>query len=112
LNALAADSHRLHVVHVVRCGFGGGGMENGVTNVTNGLPPEKYRVSICALDSSETFSERIRLPGFESHLLPKGGERIDWPLIFRLARQLGKMDADVVHSHDWSSFIYSVLAAK
>ena len=112
LNALAADSHRLHVVHVVRCGFAGGGMENGVINVTNGLPPEKYRVSICALDSSETFSDRIRLPGFESHLLPKRGERIDWPLIFRLARQLRKMDADVVHSHNWGSFIYAVLAAK
>ena len=112
LSALAGDSHRLHVVHVVRCGFAGGGMENGIINVTNGLPTEKYRVSICALDSSETFSERIRQPGFETHLLPKTGTGIDWPLVWKLSRKLKKIDADVVHSHNWSSFIYAVLAAN
>jgi glycosyltransferase involved in cell wall biosynthesis len=87
-------------------------MENGIINVTNGLSAERFRVSICALDSSETFSQRIRQPGFECRLVPKHGQGIDWPLVRRLAGQLRELDADLVHSHNWGTFIYAVLAAK
>jgi sugar transferase (PEP-CTERM/EpsH1 system associated) len=105
-------SERLHVFHVVRCGLATGGMENGIINVANRLDPERFRISICALDERETFSSRIRLPETGYHLLPKRGDGIDWALILRLARQLRKSRADVVFSHNWGSFLYSVLAAR
>lgn len=87
-------------------------MENGIINVTNGLSPERFRVSLCALDSSETFSQRVQRPDFECHLVPKKGKGIDWSAIKQLARELKSMDADLVHSHNWGSFLYAVLAAK
>jgi len=101
-----------HIVHVVRRGRAEGGMENGVVNVTNRLPADRYRISICALDSEETFSSRIQRPGTEFFLLPKTGDGIDWGLVLRLAELLRRCRADLVHSHNWGTFLYSVLAAK
>jgi sugar transferase (PEP-CTERM/EpsH1 system associated) len=101
----------LHIMHVVRVGFAGGGMENGIINVANGLCAGRFRVSICALDSQETFSGQIRRPDSAYYLLPKR-EGIDWLLIWRLARLFRHTRVDVVHSHNWGTFLYSVLAAK
>jgi sugar transferase (PEP-CTERM/EpsH1 system associated) len=101
-----------HIVHIVRRGRAEGGMENGVVNVTNRLPADRYRISICALDSEETFSSRILRPGTEFFLLPKTGGGIDWGLVLRLGKLLRRCRADLVHSHNWGTFLYSVLAAK
>jgi sugar transferase (PEP-CTERM/EpsH1 system associated) len=106
------EPQRLHVMHVVRKGLAGGGMENGVINVTNGLPAGRFRISICALDFQETFSERIRQPDAAYYLLPKEGEGLQWSLVWRLARLFRHTRVDVVHSHNWGTFLYSVLAAK
>jgi len=106
-------NHRpFHILHVVRKGQATGGMENGVVNVTNGLPASQYRVSICALDAAETFSERIRRGDSQYFLLPKRGRGIDWALVRRLARLFREAEIDLVHSHNWGTFLYSVLAAK
>jgi sugar transferase (PEP-CTERM/EpsH1 system associated) len=108
----SADSRPVHVMHVVRHGFAGGGMENGIINVANGLAPDRFRISVCALDSRETFSERIRRPDSKYYLLPKRGRGIDWRLVWKLSRLLRRSGVDVVHSHNWASFLYAVLAAK
>lgn len=107
----ASIPRQIHVVHVVRRGRAEGGMENGIVNVTNRLPVE-FRVSIIALDSEQTFSSRIERPGTEYFTLPKQGSGIDWQLIWRLAQRLRTSEADLVHSHNWGTFIYSGLAAK
>jgi sugar transferase (PEP-CTERM/EpsH1 system associated) len=99
-------------MHVVRHGFAGGGMENGIINVANGLAPDRFRISVCALDSRETFSERIRHPESGYYLLPKRPRGIDWSLVWKLSRLLRRAQVDVVHSHNWASFLYAVLAAK
>jgi sugar transferase (PEP-CTERM/EpsH1 system associated) len=98
-------------MHVVRKGFAGGGMEGGIINVTNGLTAGRFQVSICALDSRETFSERVRRPDFACYLLPKK-DGVEWWHIWRLARLFRRTRVDVVHSHNWGTFLYSVLAAK
>ncbi len=86
-------------------------MEGGIINVTNGLSADRFRVSICALDSQETFSERIRRPDSGYHLLPKR-DCVDWLLIGRLARLCRRTHVDLIHSHNWGTFLYSVLAAR
>ena len=101
----------IHLMHVVRRGFAGGGMENGVVNVSNRLP-SRYVVSICALDSTETFSERISRLDSRFFLLPKLGEGIDWNLVRRLSKLIRLEKVDLVHSHNWGTFLYAVLAAK
>lgn len=99
-------------MHVVRTGFAGGGMENGIVNVTNRLPPERFRVSICVLDSTESFSERLDRSKVEIHLIPKTLPGIDWTLVWKLARLFKRTDTDMVHSHNWGTFLYAILAAK
>ncbi|HKW98476.1 MAG TPA: glycosyltransferase [Bryobacteraceae bacterium] len=110
MTGVEAAAARVHVMHVVRHGFAGGGMENGIINVANRLPPESFRISLCALDRQETFSQRIRHAEF--HLLPKHGPGIDWSLIWRLAQLFRRAQVDVVHSHNWGTFLYAVVAAK
>lgn len=105
-------SRPIHVMHVVRRGFAGGGMENGIINVANRLPLDRFKISICALDSEETFSKAIKRSDSEFHLLPKNGSGIDWSLVTRLSKLFKERKVDVVHSHNWGTFIYSVLGAK
>ena len=106
------DSSRLHIMHLVRSGFAGGGMENGIVNVTNRLPQEHFRISLCALDSKETFSGRVHLRDFCCYLLPKTRPGIDWPLIGQLVRLCRRTQVDVIHSHNSGTFLYAVPAAK
>src|SRR4026208_309004 len=102
----------LHIMHVLRTGSADGGMENGVINVTNRLDPERFRVSICVLDHKETFSQRIQRPGVEYHLLPSASGGVEWRWIGKLARLFRETRVDIVHSHNWGTFLYCVMAAK
>src|SRR4051794_34375174 len=106
------DGRRIHVLHVVRRGFAGGGMENGIVNVANRLGRDRYKISLCALDSSETFSQNIRRDDSQFYLLPLKKTGVDWGLIRRLANVIRRSKADLVHSHNWGTFFYAVTAAK
>lgn len=87
-------------------------MESGIINVTNGLP-EDFRVSLCALAPEETFSRFIRRPGTQFFTIPnRKGDGIDWTYVPRLARLFHRARVDIVHSHSWGTFLYSVLAAQ
>jgi sugar transferase (PEP-CTERM/EpsH1 system associated) len=108
---MTSQPRPVHIMHVVRVGQAGGGMENGIINVANGLPADQFRVSICALDSQETFSKKIRRPDSAYYLVPKK-EGIEWLLIWRLVKLFLNARVDVVHSHNWGSFLYAVLAAR
>jgi sugar transferase (PEP-CTERM/EpsH1 system associated) len=107
-----AEKRPLHILHVVRAGRAAGGMETGIVNVANALPSDRFRISICALDTRQTFSERINRSDAEYHLLPKTSAGIEWGLVPRLAQLIRRTRVDLVHSHNWGSFLYSVLAAK
>ena len=99
-------------MHVVRTGFAGGGMENGIINVANRLPDDQYKISVCALDRAETFSQRIQRRNSEYYLLPPSRSGVDSTLVWRLARLLRQSKADLIHSHNWGTFFYGMLAAK
>ncbi len=101
----------VHVMHVVPVGSIDGGMENGIINVANGLP-DHYRVSVCIFEDTELFSQKIRRSDSLFFLLPKRDQGIDWHLVLRLAKVLKSAEVDLVHSHNWGTFLYSVLAAK
>ena len=75
-----------HVVHH----FGTGGMENGMVNLINRLPPERYRHAILCLAGHGEFKARIRNPGVEFHDLGKRpGHDLAWyPRLYRLLRAL------------------------
>ena len=101
----------LRILHVVRAGRAEGGMENGIVNLVNCMD-ERFAPSVCALDAEETFSARIHRPGVHCVVLPPRRQGIDWSLVRRLAALLRREQIDIIHSHNWGTFIYSVLAGR
>lgn len=78
------------ICHVVYR-FAVGGLENGVVNLINHLPADRWRHAVVSLtDIDPTFAARIRTPGVALHALhkPPGQGFRQWPALARLFRQL------------------------
>jgi sugar transferase (PEP-CTERM/EpsH1 system associated) len=86
----AAPAEAPLICHVVYR-FAVGGLENGVVNLINHLPPSRWRHAVVSLtDIDPTFAARIRTPGVALHALhkPPGQGFRQWPALVRLFRQL------------------------
>jgi sugar transferase (PEP-CTERM/EpsH1 system associated) len=87
-----------HLVHLVHS-FGTGGMENGMVNLFNTLPPTRYRHSVVALTDYSDFRQRINAQPVEFHALHRApGNGVAWTL--RLARLLRRLQPDLVHTRN------------
>jgi sugar transferase (PEP-CTERM/EpsH1 system associated) len=77
------------VMHVVYR-FDTGGLENGVVNLINHLPPGEFRHAVVALTEVTSFRERVHTPGVEFIALDKGpGHALRlYPRLFALMRRL------------------------
>lgn len=96
----------MHVTHWLSLA----GMEYGVIKLVNRLDPERFYPMICCLAHQRDVTKTVldsRIPVFE---LKKHLGR-DWRMIFRLAALLRHERVDIVHSHNWQTFFYSVVAA-
>lgn len=85
----AADERPL-IVHVVYH-FGVGGLENGVVNLINRLPAERWRHAVVSLTRiDEVFARRITRPDVELVALhkPPGQGFRQWPALQALFRRL------------------------
>lgn len=83
-------SDRPLICHVVYR-FAVGGLENGVVNLINHLPSDRWRYAVVSLtDIDAAFAARIRTPGVALHALhkPPGQGFKQWPALVRLFRQL------------------------
>lgn len=86
------------IAHVVYH-FGTGGMENGMVNLLNHLPPERFRhVVICQTDHGD-FRQRITAQPVEFHDLGKRpGHDYGWmPRLYQLFNQLRP---DILHTRN------------
>jgi sugar transferase (PEP-CTERM/EpsH1 system associated) len=86
----AAASERPLIAHVVYR-FAVGGLENGVVNLINHLPAERWRHAVVSLtDIDAAFAARIRTPGVALHALhkPPGQGFRQWPALASLFRRL------------------------
>jgi len=101
---------RLHICHVMMT-LGGGGMENGLVNVVNGLDPGRFRSTVVCLHELGPYAERVDGPavtvtnlGHRKGLAPG--------LVFRLARVLRRLRPDVVHTRNYGANFYGTLAGR
>ncbi|MDQ8021878.1 MAG: TIGR03088 family PEP-CTERM/XrtA system glycosyltransferase [Moraxellaceae bacterium] len=98
-----------HIVHVVYS-FRVGGLENGMVNLINNLPAERYRHTIVALtDADPVFCGRIRRQDVEVislHKQPGHGVKL-YPRMWKLFRALRP---DVVHTRNLAALEMSVPA--
>jgi sugar transferase (PEP-CTERM/EpsH1 system associated) len=95
---MSAPDSRLLVAHVVYR-FDVGGLENGVVNLVNSLPSERFRHAIVALTEVTEFRHRILRDDVRYVSLrktPGHGVR-QWPALVRAFRELRP---DIVHTRN------------
>lgn len=104
------DEKPMRVMHVVGQ-LGLAGMEYGVIKLVNRLDTKRFWPMICCLEFQRDASRSLldaRIPVFELRKRP--GRELS--LILRLADLLRRQCVDIVHSHNWVTFFYAVIAAR
>lgn len=86
------------VVHVVDS-LGVGGMENGLVNIVNATPPERFRHAIVCLREAGPMADRLRPGVAEVHVLGKKAGK-DPAAYARLWRLLRTLRPQVVHTRN------------
>src|SRR5512137_1977221 len=96
------------IAHVVYR-FDVGGLENGVANLINRLPEERYRHAIVALTEITDFRRRIVRDDVQYIALgkPPGQGVWQWPALVRLVR---KLQPSIVHTRNIAALEASVPA--
>ena len=94
-----------HVIHRLQIG----GLENGLVNLINNLPHDKYHHAIICLTESSEFSRRIRHKDVSIYELHKK-EGKDPGLYLRLWKVLRELKPTIVHSRNISTIEAPLLA--
>jgi L-malate glycosyltransferase len=106
----SSPNRAIRVAHVVDL-LALAGMEYGVVKLVNRLDPKKIEsMIVCMRHQTDDVRQLLssRIPVFELHKSPGR----NWRVIGRLAARLRSERVDIVHSHNWSTFLYSVAAAR
>ena len=96
------------IVHVIHH-FGVGGMENGIVNLINHMPPERYRHAIVCLNGYSEFHKRLNQPVELVALNKRDGNDIG--LYGRLFRELRRLKPAIVHTRNLAALEGQVVAA-
>ena len=89
---------RIRIVHIIyRLDFGG--MENGLANLINGLPADRFSHVILCLTEATDFRRRIRHDSLEiiECRKPPGNHL---PTYWRIFRELRRLRPDIVHTRN------------
>jgi sugar transferase (PEP-CTERM/EpsH1 system associated) len=90
--------------------LGVGGLENGLVNLINHIPPDRYRHAIICLKGYSDFHKRIAREGIEIVALNKR-EGHDLALYFKLFRTLRQLKPDIVHTRNLAAMEGQMVAA-
>ncbi|NRR30566.1 TIGR03088 family PEP-CTERM/XrtA system glycosyltransferase [Oxalobacteraceae bacterium] len=97
------------VVHLIHR-LGIGGLENGLVNLINHMPPERYRHAIVCLTECDRFRERITRPDVQIISLNKRAGK-DWGHYLRLFQTLRQLQPQLIHTRNLASMEGQLLAA-
>lgn len=96
----AAAGRPISIVHVIHH-LAIGGMENGLVNLINRLPHERFAHTIVCAEGTSDFARRIERTDVE--VLPMHRSRIGvWRLRWELVKLLRQRRPDIVHSRNLS----------
>ncbi len=103
------SSHRPVIMHIVYS-FDVGGLENGVVNIINRMPSERFRHIVVALTRcAPEFCKRVTNPGVEFISLDKPAGHGIW-LYPKLVRLFREIRPSVVHTRNLAALEASVPA--
>lgn len=94
-----------HIIHHL----GTGGMENGLINLINHMPPDRYRHLIICLKGYDAF--RQRLPGHVDVITLNKRDGNDIGMLTRLYRLLRERKPAIVHTRNLATLECQVVAA-
>jgi sugar transferase (PEP-CTERM/EpsH1 system associated) len=95
----------VHVIHYL----GVGGLENGLVNLINHIPSERYRHAIVCLKGYSDFSKRITRKNVKIVALNKR-EGLDFSLYVNLFKTLKELKPDIVHTRNLATIEGQVIA--
>ncbi len=95
-----------HVIHRLAVG----GLENGLVNLINYMPRERYRHVIICMTESTVFSQRILRDDIEIFELKKK-EGKDFSFYPKLYRIFKKISPDIVHTKNYGTMEVQLIAA-
>jgi len=98
MNAPAAGSDVPLVVHIIYA-LDTGGLENGLVNLINRSPVQRYRHAIICLTSSGRFARRITRSDVDIYELNQR-PGLDWKLYGRLWKLLRRLQPALVHTRN------------
>ncbi len=87
----------LHVVHHLQIG----GLENGVVNLINRLPPERFRHVVVCIEDFTDFSRRIERSDVEIFAMNRSKVGV-WGMRWQLFKLLRRLRPDIVHTRNLS----------
>lgn len=97
------------IAHVVQH-FGMGGLENGIVNLLNRMPADRYRHAIVCLDGYTDFRYRLQRDDVQFFALHKRPGK-DFGLYGRLYRKLRELRPDLLHTRNLSALEGQFVAA-
>ncbi|HYW77284.1 MAG TPA: TIGR03088 family PEP-CTERM/XrtA system glycosyltransferase [Gammaproteobacteria bacterium] len=86
-----------------------GGLENGLINLINHMPPARYRHAILCLKGYDAFSKRIQAPGVELIDLGKRDGK-DIAVYARVWRHLRRLKPDILHLRNLGTIDFAWVA--
>jgi len=89
------------VVHVIYA-LGTGGLENGLINLINRMPADRYRHAIICLTEAHEFAERIQRKDVRILSLNKKDGH-DFPIYIRLWKTLNALKPRIVHTRNFGT---------
>jgi len=96
------------IAHVIyRLGIGG--LENGLINLINNMPADKYRHMIICLKGSTEFRDRLKRKDVQIIDLQKRDGQ-DWFSFIRFYRILKQYKVDIIHTRNLAAIEYQVPA--
>lgn len=96
------------IVHIIHR-LGVGGLENGLVNLINRIPQDRYRHAIICLEGYTHFHKRITRNDVEIIALNKR-EGYDFGLYIRLFKVLRKLRPDIIHTRNLATLEAQLVA--